>query len=59
MATTSFDKDFTVTDAEAIARFKDAAKHPRKITGKKRDYESEQAEVIRLLKQKLSNSVSY
>lgn len=58
MATTSFDKNFIVTDETAIAKFKNAAKHPRKVTVKKRNYESEQAEGIQLLVRKLSNSVN-
>lgn len=58
MATTSFDKNFTVTDESAIKKFKHAAKHPRKVSVTKRDYESDKEKGIQLLTRKLSNSVT-
>ncbi len=58
MATTSFDKNFTVSDESAIAKFKHAAKNPRRISVKKRNYESDKEKGIRLLTRKLSNSVT-
>jgi len=55
MATTSFEKDFTVTDKEVIQKLKRATAHPRKISIKKRDYKSDESEGINLLRRKLSN----
>lgn len=56
MASTSFDKDFKVSDDKAIEKFKLAAKKPRKVAIKKRDYESDKLKGIKLLTQRLSNS---
>lgn len=56
MATTSFDKDFKVADDKVIKMFKMAAANPRKITVKKRNYESDKSKGIQLLKRQLSNS---
>ncbi|EGQ8100786.1 hypothetical protein MW374_004106 [Vibrio parahaemolyticus] len=58
MATTSFDKNFVVTDEVAIAKFKNAAKNPRKVSVKKRDYESDKEKGIQRLVRKLSNSAT-
>ncbi|MEI8634730.1 hypothetical protein P4S72_27195 [Vibrio sp. PP-XX7] len=44
MATTSFDKNFTVTDSEVIEKFKQDASHPRKVSVKK--------EIMSLISQK-------
>ena len=59
MATTSFDKDFKVTDDALIKKFKNAAVNPKKITVKKRDYESDKSKGIQLLTRQLSNSGTY
>jgi hypothetical protein len=56
MATTSFDKDFKVTDEAAIKRLKSAAANPIGVVVKKRDYASDKSEGMQLLKQKLSSS---
>lgn len=58
MATTSFSKEFTVIDTDAIARFKKASNNPIKIHVKKRDYESDKTKGIQLLKQRLSKSAT-
>jgi len=55
MATTSFDKDFEVTDKSVIKKFKCDGENPRKVSVKKRDYESDKARGIALLKQQLSD----
>ena len=56
MATTSFDKDFKVTDDKVINKFKMAAATPRKVAVKKRNYESDKSKGIQLLTRQLSNS---
>lgn len=56
MATTSFDKDFKLTDEATITRLKRAAVTPRVVVIKKRDYASDKSEGIKLLKQKLSST---
>lgn len=56
MATTSFDKNFKVSDVKVIAKFKNAAVHPRKIAIKKRNYEYDKSKGIQLLTRQLSNS---
>ncbi|MDD9177583.1 MULTISPECIES: hypothetical protein [Aliivibrio] len=56
MATTSFDKDFKVTDDKVINKFKMAAANPRKVAVKKRNYESDKSKGIQLLTRQLSNS---
>ncbi|ENR6547674.1 hypothetical protein ACEWOX_003422 [Vibrio cholerae] len=56
MATTSFDKDFKVTDDKVINKFKMAAENPRKVVVKKRNYESDKSKGIQLLTRQLSNS---
>ncbi len=56
MATTSFDKDFKVTDDKVIKEFKSAAANPRIIAVHKRNYESDKSKGIQLLTRLLSNS---
>lgn len=56
MATTSFDRDFQVSDIKVIEKFKHSATNPRKIEIKKRDYESDKSKGIQLLTRQLSNS---
>jgi hypothetical protein len=56
MATTSFDKNFKVSDVQVIDKFKSAAANPRKIAVKKRNYESDKSKGIQLLIRQLSNS---
>ncbi|WP_172953211.1 hypothetical protein [Vibrio fujianensis] len=56
MATTSFDKDFKVTDDKVIKKFKMAAANPRKVVVKKRNYESDKSKGIQSLTRQLSNS---
>ena len=55
MATTSFDKEFIVTNEQRIEKFKEAATNPRKIAVKQRDYASDKSKGIQLLTQQLSN----
>lgn len=57
MPTSSFDKDFVVTDEVAIKKFKAAANNPTKVPVKSRDCESDKQNGIQLLVRKLSNSV--
>jgi hypothetical protein len=56
MATTSFDKDFKVTDDKVIKKFKSAAANPRSVAVKKRNYESDKSKGIQLLTRQLSSS---
>lgn len=56
MATTSFDKDFKITDDKVINKFKMAATNPRKVALKKRNYESDKSKGIQLLTRQLSSS---
>ena len=60
MATTSFDKVFFVTDKSSIEKFNTDAILPVRVTiNKDRDYNSDRLKGIELLKQQLSNLVSY
>lgn len=59
MATTSFDKNFIVTDEKAIAKFKRSTTAPRKVTVKQRNYESDKEKGIQRLKLKLLSSATY
>jgi len=56
MATTSFDKNFKVTDEKVIEKFKNAATNPRMVAIEKRNYESDKSKGIQLLIRQLSNS---
>ncbi len=55
MATASFDKTFVVSDAESIKKFREKSTSPTRIVVHKRDYTTEKAQGIQLLKQQLSN----
>jgi hypothetical protein len=54
MATASFDKTFVVSDAESIKKFREKSTSPTRIVVNKRDYTTEKAQGIQLLKQQLS-----
>ncbi len=56
MATTSFDKDFKVTDDKVIKEFKSAAANPRRVAVNTRNYEFDKSKGIQLLTRQLSNS---
>ncbi len=58
MATTSFDKNFVVTDMESIKQLRADMKNPRKVAIKKYDREAENKKGIQLLKQRLPNLVN-
>lgn len=55
MATTSFDKNFKVTDEQSIEKFKNAAANPRKITVKQKNDAADKSKGIQLLAQQLLN----
>jgi hypothetical protein len=53
MPTSSFDKEFIVTDYEAIRQLKSDMENPIKVTVKKRNYESDRRSGIQIIKDKL------
>lgn len=54
MATTSFDKDFVVTNKDSIKEFKDDSKKPLKVVVKQRNYDADKQKGIQLLKRHFS-----
>ena len=59
MATTSFGKNFVVSDQNSINQLKSDFSNPRKVTTKKRNIEAENVQGIKLLKQQLFNLARY
>ncbi len=55
MATTSFNKDFIITDSKSIRQFRDDLQKPQIVTVKNRDHKKDKVKGICLLKQRLSN----
>jgi hypothetical protein len=58
MATTSFNKDFVISDAKSIKVFQAQVENPKKIVITSRDLQAEKVKGIQLLKQQLSASVT-
>lgn len=56
MATTSFEKNFVVTDPNAIKAFKENCKKAHKVTTNNRNHEADRVKGIALLRQRLSHS---
>jgi hypothetical protein len=56
MATTSFEKNFVVTDPNAIRAFKENCKKAHKVTTNNRNHEADRVKGIALLRQRLSHS---
>ena len=59
MATTSFDKNFVVTDKNSIEKFKQDEINPIKVFISNRDYNLDKSKGIELLKQQLLNLATY
>ncbi|MCH1921345.1 hypothetical protein L9G15_18130 [Shewanella sp. A3A] len=59
MSTASFDRAFIVEDSEAISNIKHDLRAPRKVTVTQRDHRKEAEKGVKLLKQRLSKSVTY
>ena len=57
MATSSFNKNFVVTDQECIKQLRISLNQPRRVEIKKRDYEADKIKGLALLKQQLLNEV--
>ncbi|WP_435234495.1 hypothetical protein ACR30L_12025 [Psychromonas sp. PT13] len=55
MATTSFNKNFVVSDKKSIRQLKADINSPRKVFIKEYDRKAENAKGIKLLKQRLSS----
>jgi hypothetical protein len=53
MATTSFEKDFVISDERSIKNFKSNLSNPRKIKVSSRNLKDDRVKGIQLLKQKL------
>jgi hypothetical protein len=56
MATTSFNKDFVISDTKSIKAFQAQVASPRKIVITPRDLQADKVKGIQLLKQQLSAS---
>ena len=59
MATASFERNFVVTDSDAIKQLHNDLQNPRKVTIITRDKKADSEKGIELLKQQLSNLETY
>ncbi|UXK06946.1 hypothetical protein N5094_10905 [Shewanella putrefaciens] len=59
MSTASFDRAFIVEDSVAISNIKHDIRAPRKVTVAQRDHRKDAEKGIKLLKRRLSKSVTF